>query len=119
MSRQADVQAVRAAAHELTSFDPLLERIGDAGCVLIGEATHGTSEFYAARAHITQRLIEEKGFDAVAVEADWPDAYRAGCWARGANDDHDAATALGDFTRFPRWMWRNREVEAFLQWLPR
>src|SRR5918998_4253977 len=117
MGREHDVQAIRAAAHDLASFDRLVERIGDAGCVLLGEATHGSAEFYAARAHVTQRLIEEKGFSAVAVEADWPDAYRAGCWAHGASDDADADAALGDFTRFPRWMWRNREVVVFLRWL--
>ncbi len=123
MSRDADAdaRAIRSGAHELTGagadFDPLLERIGDAGCVLLGEATHGTHEFYAVRAHITQRLIEEQGFAAVAVEADWPDAHRAGRWASGAGDDPGAAAALGDFTRFPRWMWRNRDVEQFLQWL--
>ena len=117
MSRRADAEAVRAAAHGVESFDPLIDRIGDAGCVLLGESTHGTAEFYAARAHITQRLVEEHGFGAVAVEADWPDAYRAGAWASGASDDPDAAAALGDFTRFPRWMWRNREVVLFLTWL--
>jgi len=121
MGREQDVRAIRAAAHELTGvagdFDPLLRRIGEAGCVLLGESTHGTEQFYAVRAHITKRLIEEKGFRAVAVEADWPDAYRAGRWARGADDDPDAAAALGDFTRFPRWMWRNHEVVAFLRWV--
>ena len=117
MSTQADVDAVRAAAHDLTSFDALIDRIGDAGCVLLGESTHGTTEFYAARAHITQRLIEERGFQAVAVEAVWPDAYRAGCWAHGAGEDPDADAALGDLTRFPRWMWRNHEVREFLEWL--
>lgn len=117
MSTRADVEAVRAAAHDLQSFDALIDRIGDAGCVLLGESTHGTTEFYAARAHITRRLIEERGFQAVAVEADWPDAYRAGCWAQGAGGDPDANAALGDFTRFPRWMWRNHEVLEFLEWL--
>lgn len=117
MSREHDTRALRAVAQELTDFDALIDRIGDAGCVLLGEATHGTSEFYAARAHITQRLIEEKGFRGVAVEADWPDAYRAGCWAHGAGEDPDANTALGDFARFPRWMWRNHEVARFLRWL--
>ena len=117
MSRRADAEAVRAAAQDVASFDPLIDRIGDAGCVLLGESTHGTEEFYAARAHVTQRLIEEQGFGTVAVEADWPDAQRAGAWACGASDDPDAAAALGDFTRFPRWMWRNHEVVTFLQWL--
>lgn len=114
-------EAIRAGAHELTGapgdFDALLRRIGGAGCVLLGESTHGTAEFYAARAHITQRLVEELGFRAVAVEADWPDAYRAGCWASRASDDPDAVAALGDFTRFPPWLWRNHEVVAFLRWL--
>ncbi len=120
MARHADAEAVRAGAREFTSardLDVLIDRVGDAGCVLLGESTHGTSEFYALRAHITQRLIEEKGFRAVAVEADWPDAYRAGCWAHGGGDDPHATAALGDFTRFPRWLWRNREVESFLHWL--
>jgi erythromycin esterase-like protein len=121
MGREHALQAIRAAAHELTGaagdFDALVDRVGEAGCVLLGESTHGTAEFYATRAHITKRLIEEKGFAAVAVEADWPDAYRAGCWARSVSDDPDAAAALGDFTRFPRWMWRNHAVVAFLQWL--
>src|SRR5438046_842305 len=78
-----------------------LAGVGGAGCVLLGEATHGTSEFYAERARITRRLIEDHGFQAVAVEADWPDAYRAGRWARGGDEDPDALAALGDFTRFP------------------
>lgn len=121
MGRDHDAHAIRAAAHELTGaaadFDALIDRVSDAGCVLLGESTHGTAEFYAVRAHITKRLIEEKGFAAVAVEADWPDASRAGCWARGASDDPDAAAALGDFTRFPRWMWRNQQVVSLLRWL--
>ncbi len=78
MGREHDAAAIRAAAHELTGaagdFDALIDRVGDAGCVLLGESTHGTAEFYAVRAHITQRLVEEKGFGAVAVEADWPAA---------------------------------------------
>jgi len=121
MGREHDADAIRAAAHELTGapgdFDALLDRIGDAGCVLLGESTHGTAQFYAVRAHITKRLIEEQGFRAVAVEADGPDAERADRWTRGAGHDPDAAAALGDFTRFPRWLWRNREVANFLGWL--
>ncbi len=121
MGHEADVHAIRAAAHELTGargdFDALVDRVGDAGCVLIGESTHGTAQFYAARAHITKRLIEEKGFAAVAIEGDGPGAQRAGAWARGAGEDPDAATALGAFTRFGRWTWRNVEVVAFLEWL--
>src|SRR5215207_8777981 len=83
---------------------PLVEAIGDARLVLIGEATHGTHEFYRTRAELTKALIAGKGFNLVAVEADWPDAYRVNRWVRHASADADAATALEDFTRFPRWM---------------
>jgi erythromycin esterase-like protein len=98
-------------------FGPLLDSIGDASVVLIGEASHGTHEFYEARAELTKALIVRKGFNIVAVEADWPDAYRVNRWVRHASDDSDADDALGDFTRFPRWMWRNHDVVAFLRWL--
>ena len=105
-------------------FDPtadgmasLLDAIGDARLVLIGEATHGTHEFYRTRAELTRALIAAKGFNLVAVEADWPDAYRVNRWVRHATDETDAGAALGDFTRFPRWMWRNRDVVEFIQWL--
>jgi len=112
---------VRDAAHPITGnaddYDLLLELIGDAGVVLLGEASHGTHEFYRERARITRRLIAEEGFTAVAVEADWPDAYRVNRWVRGHSDDRDAVQALGDFARFPRWMWRNRDVLHFVHWL--
>jgi erythromycin esterase-like protein len=98
-------------------FDPLIEAIGDAQVVMIGEASHGTQEFYEARAELTKALITRKDFNLVAVEADWPDAYRANRWVRHASSDPDAVAALGDFTRFPRWMWRNTAVVAFLTWL--
>ena len=120
----ADIAAldiVRRAAHWFepgpAGLGPLVEAFGDARMVLIGEASHGTHEFYRTRADLTQRLIEEKGFNIVAVEADWPDAYRAGQWVRHESHDPDAESALGSFTRFPRWMWRNREVVRFLNWL--
>jgi erythromycin esterase-like protein len=115
------LDAVRKAAHPLTGadrdYDPLMELIGESRFVLLGEASHGTHEFYCERARITQRLIEEKGFTAVAVEADWPDAYRVNRYVRGAGDDVDAAEALSDFRRFPRWMWRNTVVVDFVEWL--
>ncbi len=98
-------------------WEPLFQRIGDARFVLLGEATHGTHEFYAARAEITRRLIREKGFSAVAVEADWPDAYRVNRFVRGGESDASAREALGDFSRFPTWMWRNTVVEEFADWL--
>lgn len=102
---------------EATDYDRLLDEVGDARLVLIGEATHGTDEFYRERATITQRLIEEKGFHAVAVEADWPDAFRVNRYVRGITNDRTPNEALDDFQRFPQWMWRNTVVEAFLGWL--
>ena len=114
------LEAIRRHAHVLTqdSYDSLLEGIGDAQVVMLGEATHGTREFYRARALITRRLIREKGFNAVAVEADWPDALRVSRFVLG-NDgqSEEGRRALGDFRRFPRWMWRNPEVQAFVNWL--
>jgi erythromycin esterase-like protein len=115
------VRSVRNAAHPLEGaardYDPLMERIGDARFVLLGEASHGTHDFYHARANITKRLIEEKGFSAVAVEADWPDAYRVNRYVRGAGADADSRAALADFKRFPTWMWRNTDVLDFVGWL--
>ncbi len=98
-------------------YDPLLEMMGDASFVLLGEATHGTHEFYRERAQITKRLIQEKGFTAVAVEADWPDAYRVNRFVRGEGEDGDAEEALSGFKRFPTWMWRNADVLNFVGWL--
>ena len=98
-------------------FDPLLELVGDSRFVLIGEASHGTHEFYRIRAEITKRLIHEKGFSAIAVEADWPDAYRVNRYAQGRDSDTDASQALGGFKRFPQWMWRNADVLEFIGWL--
>ncbi len=98
-------------------YDGLLDLVGDAGIVLLGEASHGTHEFYRERARITRRLIEERGFQGVAVEADWPDAYRVNRYVHGAPDDADAEEALRGFRRFPTWMWRNAEVLDFVGWL--
>src|SRR5215207_5142916 len=115
------VEALTAAAHPISArpsdYDGLLESIGDARFALIGEASHGTHEFYRERAEITKRLIAEKGFCAVAVEADWPDAYRVNCYVRGVGEDRDADGALGGFRRFPTWMWRNTAVRDFVEWL--
>jgi erythromycin esterase-like protein len=98
-------------------YDQLLKFIGDAGFVLLGEASHGTHEFYRHRAQITKRLIQEKGFTVVAVEADWPDAYRVNRYVCGASGDADGAEALSGFKRFPAWMWRNADVLDFIGWL--
>jgi len=112
---------VSERAHRLTGatqdYDPLLELIGNARFVLLGEASHGTHDFYHERAQITQRLIQEKGFTAVAVEADWPDAWRVNRYVRHLSGDAFAIEALADFRRFPRWMWRNTDVVEFLDWL--
>src|SRR6267142_5510557 len=112
---------VRENSHVLTGassdYDPLIQQIGEARLVLIGEASHGTHDFYRERAQITKRLIKERGFTAVAVEADWPDAYRVNRYVRGASVDAGATEALADFGRFPTWMWRNVDVVAFIGWL--
>ncbi|MCV7354798.1 erythromycin esterase family protein [Mycolicibacterium fluoranthenivorans] len=97
--------------------EALDEIIGDARVVLIGESSHGTAEFYQARAEITKWLIEEKGFCAVAAEADWPDAYRVNRYVRGQGTDGSADEALRGFERFPSWMWRNTVVRDFVGWL--
>lgn len=96
---------------------PILTTIGDVEIVLIGEASHGTHDFYDFRAELTKKLITDKGFNAVAVEADWPDAYRANAYVRHQSDDRTALDALSDFKRFPLWMWRNTVVYQFLDWL--
>ena len=98
-------------------LEALEEIIGDARIVLIGESSHGTHEFYEARAEITKWLIEEKGFCAVAAEADWPDAYRVNRYVRGLGGDGSADEALSGFERFPAWMWRNVVVRDFVDWL--
>lgn len=98
-------------------YDALIDLVGGRRFVLIGEASHGTHDFYRERARITRRLIDECGFTAVAVEADWPDAYRVNRYVMGLSVDVDADAALSDFRRFPAWMWRNRDVVAFVEWL--
>jgi hypothetical protein len=97
--------------------ETLFGMVGDARLVLIGEASYGTADFYAARAEMTRRLIEHRGFCAVAVEADWPDAYRVNRFVRGRSDDMTAEEALRGFQRFPTWMWRNTVVADFVGWL--
>ena len=114
-------EAIKAATRPIEDaardYDPLLNLIGEARFCLLGEATHGTHQFYRERAEITKRLIKEKGFTAVAVEADWPDAFRVNRYVRGLGDDQNADEALGGFKRFPTWMWRNTVVLDFVEWL--
>ena len=100
-----------------TDYDSLMSIVGDARLVLLGEASHGTHEFYYERARITERLIKEKNFTAVAVEADWPAAYRVNRYVRGRSNDATAEEALADFKRFPTWMWRNADMLEFTGWL--
>jgi erythromycin esterase-like protein len=123
ISRQTStvLETIRATAHPITAaardYDALIDMIGDARFVLLGEASHGTHEFYQARAEISKRLIREKRFSLIAWEADWPDALRVNRYVRGAGPDQDAAEALGDFERFPVWMWRNADIADLIGWL--
>lgn len=118
---EALVQETRQFAHPLKTMedlDPLLERIGDAHFVLLGEASHGTSEYYQWRAQISRRLITEKGFSFVAVEGDWPDCYRVNRYVKGYPDAGESArNVLHAFKRWPTWMWANWEIVAFAEWM--
>src|SRR5215218_11022046 len=103
---------------EPEDLDPLLERIGDARCVLLGEASHGTSEYYAWRARISERLIREKGFSFIAVEGDWPDCYEVNRYVKGYPDSgRNAREVLRTFERWPTWMWANEEVVSLAEML--
>src|SRR5581483_8152438 len=113
--------AVRSLSRPLRSpgdLDPLLEWIGDARYVLLGEASHGTHEYYTWRSAISRRLIEEKGFSFIAVEGDWPDCYRVNRYVKGRTDaGADAREVLHAFQRWPTWMWANEEVVDLAGWL--
>ena len=115
------VETIRRCADPLSGnnsdYDALIERCAKAKIVLLGEATHGTHEFYKARADITKRLVDELRFNAVAVEADWPDSWRVNGFVKGLDEDAAAADALAGFKRFPQWMWRNSDVLDFTGWL--
>ena len=114
-------RALKSAALPLSTsadLDPLMERIGDSRFVLLGEATHGTSEFYTWRAELTKRLIVEKGFTIIGVEGDWPDCFRVNRYAKGRfGAGESAEEVLRTFNRWPTWMWANREVCQFVDWL--
>jgi erythromycin esterase-like protein len=98
-------------------LDDVVDLVGDASLVLLGEASHGTQEFYETRAELTRRLIKERGFRGMAVEADWPAAARVNQYVRSVSNDQSAEEALGDFIRFPRWMWRNEVIAELVEWL--
>ncbi len=112
-----DALAREARPFDGKDFDELLGCIGDSSIVLLGEATHGTREFYRLRAEISKRLIVEKGFDAIAVEADWPDALRVSRYVQHGGGDMTSEGALSGFKRFPQWMWRNHEIVDLVNWL--
>ncbi|MFN3651173.1 MAG: erythromycin esterase family protein [Armatimonadota bacterium] len=115
------VPAIREIARPLrdpSDLDPLMERIGDSRFVLLGEATHGTSEFYTWRTEISKRLIEEKGFSFIAVEGDWPDCYRVNRYVKACHDSGNSAQeVLHAFDRWPTWMWANEEIVELAEWL--
>ncbi|HEV8612909.1 MAG TPA: erythromycin esterase family protein [Gemmatimonadales bacterium] len=117
----AAAETIAELAHPLQGtredYDPILELVRQARVVLLGEASHGTHEFYHERARITKRLIQELDFNALAVEGDWPDAYRVNRYIRAQSADADAEEALAGFRRFPAWMWRNSEVLNLVGWL--
>src|SRR3954471_2878024 len=121
MARSQLIDSVREAAHLVggtrRDYDPLLEMAEGAKFVLLGEASHGSHELYRERARITQRLIADRDFNGVVVEADWPDADRVNRWAQGGSGDASPSHALRGFRRFPTWMWRNTAVVEFLSWL--
>jgi erythromycin esterase len=115
------VEEVTQFSHPLNTredLDPLIERIGDAHFVLLGEASHGTSDYYQWRAGLSSRLIAEKGFRFVAVEGDWPDCYRVNRYVKGYADAGESAReVLHAFNRWPTWMWANWEIVAFTEWM--
>jgi erythromycin esterase len=101
-----------------TDLGPLLDRVGDAQHVLLGEASHGTHEYYTWRSSITKRLILEKNFNFIAVEGDWPDCYRINRYIKGYSDqDKEPIELLQSFDRWPTWMWANWEIAALISWL--
>ncbi len=115
------LDSVRRLARPLerpADLDPLINRIGHARFVLLGEASHGTADYYNWRFEISKRLIEEKGFSFIAVEGDWPDCYRVNRYIKGlSGDGEDARDVLHAFERWPTWMWANEEVVALAEWL--
>src|SRR3954468_7563512 len=121
MGRTQLIDSIREAAALVggtrRDYDLLLEMAQGAKFVLLGEASHGSHELYRERARITQRLIGDLDFNAVVVEADWPDAERVNRWAQGVSHDGSPAHALRGFRRFPTWMWRNTAVVEFHSWL--
>jgi len=114
----SDYKAIASGLKDLQDLDPLMMRIDDAHHVLLGEASHGTHEYYVWRSRITKRLILEKNFNFIAVEGDWPDCYRLNRFIKGYSDqDKTAVDLLRTFDRWPTWMWANWEIVALIDWL--
>ena len=112
------VKSISRPLRDEQDLDPLMDQIGDARFVLLGEASHGTSDYYTWRARISQRLIEGKGFAFIAVEGDWPDCYRVNRYIKGYPDSGDSADqVLHEFERWPTWMWANWEIVALTEWM--
>ena len=115
------VESIRRLARPLeraADLDPFINRVGNARFVLLGEASHGTADYYNWRFEISKRLIEEKGFRFIAVEGDWPDCYRVNQYIKGfSGDGQNAREVLHAFERWPTWMWANLEVVALCRWL--
>lgn len=114
----ADIRSMARPLETVDDLDPLLERVGGRSYVCIGEASHGTHEYYSWRAELSRQLIEHHGFTLIGVEGDWPDCWRINSWVRGLTEpDLDARQLLARFERWPTWMWANEEVADFLDWL--
>jgi erythromycin esterase len=114
----SEIRSMAVPLDDLTDLDALLARVGSARYVLLGEASHGTADYYRWRATITRRLVTDHGFSFVAVEGDWPDCFRVNRWVKGIVDQDLAATeVLSRFERWPTWMWANQEVAEFTDWL--
>jgi erythromycin esterase-like protein len=118
---QGAIEQIRRMAHPLQGvrdLDPLVRMLGPRRFACIGEASHGTHEFYAWRAKLSRRLITEEGYTWIGVEGDWPDCWRINRWVRGLDGtDLSSTEVLAGFERWPTWMWANHEVAAFLTWL--
>src|SRR5919206_1094366 len=115
-----DIRSLSRPLDDVNDLDPLMDRIGDARYVLLGEASHGTSEFYLSRARLSQRLIREKGFSFIAVEGDWPDCYRLNRYAKNyPSSGSNARDVLHAFERWPTWMWANEEIVELIEWIRR
>ena len=115
------IDTIRLASYSLNSpadLKPLYNRIGDAQIVMLGEASHGTHEYYTWRAMISKKLIEEMGFNFIAVEGDWPDCYRLNRFIKGYESEKTSASdVLQKFNRWPTWMWANWEISALAEWM--